>query len=119
MNGFPGEIRQVISNLVVNALEAVPMNKGRLLLHSFPSSHWQSRTAGVRVVIADNGGGIHPKHRARIFEPFFTTKPKGTGVGLWTTRRLLHVLGGSIRFHTRFHPERGGTCFGIFLPAAV
>jgi len=119
VNGFPGEIRQVISNLVVNALEAVPMNKGRLLLHSFPSTDWQSRTAGVRVVIADNGGGIHPKHRARIFEPFFTTKPKGTGVGLWTTRRLLHVLGGSIRFHTRFHPERGGTCFGIFLPAAV
>ena len=119
VNAFPGEIRQVISNLVVNALEAVPMNTGRLLLHSFPSTHWQSRTAGVRVVIADNGGGIHPNHRARIFEPFFTTKPKGTGVGLWTTRRLLHVLGGSIRFHTRFHPERGGTCFGIFLPAAV
>ncbi len=117
VTGFPGEIRQVMSNLVVNAMEAVPMGKGRLLLHSFPSAHWQSRLSGVRILIADNGGGIHPRHRARIFEPFFTTKGKGTGLGLWTTQRLVAMLGGHIRYHTRFHPERGGTCFGVFLPS--
>ena len=119
VSAFPGELRQVFSNLLVNAMEAVAIGTGRLTLHAFDSSHWQSQAAGVRVVIADNGPGIHPDHRSRLFKPFFTTKEKGTGVGLWVTKRLVHKHGGSIRFRSRFHPERGGTCFAVFLPSSA
>jgi len=117
VSGFPGELRQVFTNLLVNAMEAVGIGTGRLTLHAFQASHWQSRVAGVRVVIADNGQGIHPDHRSKLFEPFFTTKEKGTGLGLWVTKRLVHKHGGAIRFRSRFHPEAGGTCFAVFLPS--
>jgi signal transduction histidine kinase len=93
LNASPGELRQVFSNLLVNAMEAVAIGTGRLRLHAFNSSHWQNRVAGVRVVIADNGTGIHPEHRSKLFQPFFTTKDKGTGLGLWVTKRLVHRSG--------------------------
>jgi len=118
VDGFPGELRQIFTNLLVNGMEAVAMCTGRLRLHAFNSSHWQSGVAGVRVVIADNGTGIDPDHRARLFEPFFTTKKKGTGLGLWVTKRLVDKHKGSIKFRSRFHPEAGGTCFAVFLPCS-
>jgi signal transduction histidine kinase len=119
LNASPGELRQVFSNLLVNAMEAVATGTGRLRLHAFNSSHRQNRSAGVRVVIADNGTGIHPEHRSKLFQPFFTTKDKGTGLGLWVTKRLVDKHKGSIRFRSRFHPETGGTCFAVFLPQGV
>jgi hypothetical protein len=54
---------------------------------------------------------------SRLFEPFFTTKEKGTGLGLWVTKRLVDKHKGSIKFRSRFHPEMGGTCFAVFLPS--
>jgi len=78
------DLRQVFSNLVVNALEALRLN-GRLTVHIYRSRDWSNvQRAGVRVVIADNGPGILPQHRDKIMsEPFFTTKgEKGTGLGL-------------------------------------
>ena len=54
---------------------------------------------------------------SRIFEPFFTTKGEnGTGLGLWVARGIADRLGGSIRMRSRVHPEKGGTCFSVFLP---
>jgi len=117
VDGFPGELRQIFTNLLVNAMEAVAMGTGRLRLHAFNSSHWKNGLSGVRVVIADNGTGIHPEHRSKLFQPFFTTKEKGTGLGLWVTKRLVDKHKGSIKFRSRFHPEKGGTCFAVFLPS--
>jgi len=118
VKGFPGEIRQVFSNLIVNALEAVGRTAGQLIVKAGGAQHWATRGYGMRVIIADNGPGIHPDHRERIFQPFFTTKAKGTGLGLWISKRIVDNHGGNIRLRSKHHPEKGGTCFSVFLPAA-
>src|SRR5262249_1626043 len=81
---FPAEIRQVLSNLVVNAVEAMGEG-GRLTLHVRKWSEGNSeRRPGVLISVMDNGPGIAQEVRKHLFEPFFTTKgEKGTGVGLW------------------------------------
>src|SRR5205823_687928 len=92
--GYAGELRQVISNLLLNAVQAVE-GQGRIFVHIHPSRLWSADESarGTRVVIADNGSGIRPADRAHIFEPFFTTKPgRGTGLGLW-------VAAGIVRKH--------------------
>ncbi len=114
---FPGEIRQVFSNLLGNAIDAVGQG-GVISVHVFPSHEWgMSRRAGTRVVIADNGGGIPPEAREKIFEPFFTTKAeKGTGLGLWVSQGIIQKHEGSIRMRTSTVPGHTGTSFSIFLP---
>ena len=74
IRGFPVEMRQVFTNLIGNALDAVGQG-GKVRLRVVPARHWRNpQIRGVRVVIADNGHGITPENRRRIFEPFFTTK---------------------------------------------
>jgi signal transduction histidine kinase len=115
--GFSGEIRQVISNLLLNAIEATPKD-GRVTLHLYEScDRHDSNWRGYRVSIADTGVGIDAQHRARIFEPFFTTKgEKGTGLGLWVSMGIVHRAGGYIRVWSTRRPGRSGTCFSVFLP---
>jgi PAS domain S-box-containing protein len=112
------EIRQVISNLVRNALEAAPQN-GTILLHVFMSREWNDGgRKGARVVIADNGSGISPGDREKIFEPFFTTKGEnGTGLGLWVSSGIIQKHGGSIRVRSSTRRGRSGTVFNVFLPS--
>jgi len=116
---FPGEMRQVFSNLLLNALDAVAEG-GRVRVHVYPALDWRDfQQQGVRVVIADNGPGIRPEFGNRIFEPFFTTKgQKGTGLGLWVSQGIVEKHHGSIRVHSGRRPGRSGTCFSIFLPCA-
>jgi signal transduction histidine kinase len=118
IEALPGEIRQVLSNLLANALDAVG-KKGKLKIRIRRSRSWTGRgTRGVRLSIADNGGGIDPAQRAQLFEPFFTTKgAKGTGLGLWVTRGIIEKHHGSIRVWSSKRPERTGTVFSFFLPA--
>ena len=118
IRGFPGEMRRVFSNLIVNALEAVGED-GEVRLHVFESRDWhQPEQHGVRVVIADNGPGIPPEHRQHIFEPFYTTKGEsGTGLGLWLSAGIIHKYGGDIRMRSSARPGRHATVFSIFLPA--
>jgi PAS domain S-box-containing protein len=118
IRGFPGEMRQVFSNLLVNALEAVGEG-GELKLYLYESHDWRRpERRGVRVVIADNGPGIAPEHRRHIFEPFYTTKgERGTGLGLWVSRGIIHKYGGLIRVRSSIHPRWRGTAFSVFLPA--
>jgi PAS domain S-box-containing protein len=116
---YPGEMRQVFSNLLLNALDAVGEG-GRVRVHVYNSADWRDpRRSGVRVVIADNGAGILPEHRQKIFEPFFTTKgQKGSGLGLWVSQGIVEKHQGSIRVHSGQQPGRSGTCFSVFLPRA-
>jgi signal transduction histidine kinase len=72
----------------------------------------------VSVLIADNGPGIAPEHRENIFKPFFTTKTRGTGLGLWLTRRIVEEHGGSIRVRSRVLPGQSGTVFQVCLPSS-
>ena len=117
IRGFPSEVTQVFSNLVVNALEALSP-EGTLKLHVLASRDWRNPTRrGVRVFIADNGPGVSRENRRRMFEPFFTTKgEKGTGLGLWVTSGIVDKHGGWIRVRSSTRPGRSGTCFAVFFP---
>jgi two-component system NtrC family sensor kinase len=113
--GYAGEMRQVISNLILNALEAVG-SQGRLSLHIHKGRDWRSGRAGMRFVISDSGPGIAKSKMGSIFEPFFTTKQeKGTGLGLWVSNGIVHKHGGYMRVRSS-QGRNHGTCFSIFLP---
>lgn len=113
---FENEIRQLLSNLVVNALDATPKG-GRVLLRVRPAKERRGRRNGVRLVVADTGKGITPEHRAKIFSPFFTTKgEKGTGLGLWVSEAIVHKHNGSLRMRSTTRRGKSGTVFSLFLP---
>lgn len=114
---FPGEMRQVLSNLISNAIEATS-NRGRIVVRIRPARRWSGRgERGLRLSIGDNGSGIPADVRARLGEPFFTTKGQsGTGLGLWVTQSILSRYGGSLQLRSSVGQERHGTVFSIFLP---
>src|SRR5437899_405209 len=89
-----GEIRQVMNNLVRNALDAMSSG-GRLLVRLHPQPDWHSGEEGVRLTVADTGEGIRPEMRAHLFEPCQTTKEMtGTGLGLWVSVGIVEKTGG-------------------------
>lgn len=114
---MPGEIRQVFTNLVSNAIDAMPKG-GRLVVRLRPSCDWQKRmTPGMRVTFRDSGTGMDRTTIRRIYEPFFTTKPKtGTGLGMWVVAQLVGQHCGQISIWSSQRNGRSGTAFSIFLP---
>jgi PAS domain S-box-containing protein len=115
--GSPGELRQILSNLLANSLDACANGSTiRIEANSAIDPRDPSRP-GVRITIADTGFGIPPQHLENIFEPFFTTKKDtGTGLGLWVSRELVKKHGGSLRVRSRTSEPLCGTVFSIFLP---
>jgi PAS domain S-box-containing protein len=115
---FENEIRQVLNNLVGNAIDAMHPNGGRLLLRSVDSTNWKTGAKGIRLSIADTGPGISPSVLARIFEAFFTTKGiGGTGLGLWLSQEIVERHGGVFLVRSSQKPEQHGTVFTVFLPS--
>jgi signal transduction histidine kinase len=114
---YPGEMRQVLSNLITNAVEA-SSRKGLLRIRVRCTRSWSDPgVRGVRVSIGDTGSGIAPDVQRRLGEPFFTTKgQRGTGLGLWVTRSIIQRYGGEIQLRSSVDPRRHGTVFSIFLP---
>ncbi len=113
INTVAGEIRQVLSNLVANAVDASP-NKGTIVIRTRPGRTGAAN--GVRITVADTGSGIDPALKSKIWEPFFTTKKDiGTGLGLWVSKQIMEKHAGSIRFRS----SRKGTLFVLFLPATA
>jgi signal transduction histidine kinase len=111
---FPGELRQVFSNLLVNAIDAIGEN-GTIKIHVHRCR--QGEHPGARVTVSDTGLGIAPQDRARIFDPFYTTKgERGTGLGLWVTKGIVEQHGGTIRFRSSAARDQHGTCFSVFFP---
>lgn len=106
VDGSGGELNQVWSNLLDNAIDATPNGRVRIIA-SVPLDK-------VVVRIIDNGPGVPADVAARIFDPFFTTKPvgEGTGLGLDISRRIVHRHGGTIDLHT----DETGAEFRIMLP---
>jgi two-component system, chemotaxis family, CheB/CheR fusion protein len=117
VQAFPGEVRQVFSNLLVNAIEAVGQ-RGKIVVRVQAGHDWSHpERHGVRVTVADNGPGIDREDRRRVFEPFFTTKgERGTGLGLWVSEGIVRKHGGSIRVRSTDRGARRGTSFSVFLP---
>ncbi|HEY2359785.1 MAG TPA: PAS domain S-box protein [Candidatus Angelobacter sp.] len=113
-----GEIRQAFSNLVTNAIDAMPSG-GTLVVKIAKACDWSgSHLHGVRITVLDTGSGIEAKHKQKVFQPFFTTKTDvGTGLGLWITRGIVEKHHGAIRMKSRTGQGQHGTAFSIFLPA--
>lgn len=113
-----GELKQVLSNLVANAIDA-SREGGSIKVRVHASSKWVNGSEpGIRFTVADQGTGMPPEVQRRIFVPFFTTKANtGTGLGLWVTKSLIEQQGGYLRFRSR-QGERSGTVMSFFLPAA-
>ena len=114
---FPGEMRQIFSNLISNAIEASGAG-GKLHLRLRKSRFWgDSKVTGMRVSIADEGVGIPAKIRHRVGEAFFTTKGEtGTGLGLWVTQSIVRNYGGNLLLRSSTG-KRHGTIFTLFIPA--
>jgi two-component system CheB/CheR fusion protein len=115
--GLEGELRQVFSNQIANAIYAVPQN-GCLTIRIRRSKSWSNGLRpGTAVSIVDNGSGISREALPKIFDPFFTTKQDvGNGLGLWITLDIVTRHGGSIRARSNARPGAGGTIFTTFLP---
>src|SRR5882757_3536593 len=115
--GLEGELRQVFSNQIANAIYAVPQN-GCLTIRIRRSKLWSNGLRpGTAVSIIDNGSGISREALPKIFDPFFTTKQDvGNGLGLWITLDIVTRHGGSIRARSNARPGASGTIFTTFLP---
>jgi PAS domain S-box-containing protein len=115
---FPSELRQVFSNLVLNAIEAIS-GPGNVYIRVRHGHDGQGRE-GIRVTVADDGCGISAENMPQIFEPFFSTKDsKGTGLGLWVSQGIVQKHQGKLRVRSRTDEERPGTCCSVFLPFAT
>lgn len=117
LHAVQGEIRQVLANLISNAIDACRPG-GKVRVHAYRAREWgNSMRPGTRIVVADTGAGIEREALAHIFEPFFSTKKDvGTGLGLWVSREIVQKHNGSIRVRSNRNGRNSGSVFSIFLP---
>ncbi|HXC94374.1 MAG TPA: PAS domain S-box protein [Edaphobacter sp.] len=119
---FESDIRQVLNNLIANAIDA--MRQGgvlRIRAHNTTghSANSDGPRPGLRITIADTGHGMSPAVQSRLFEPFYTTKDlNGTGLGLWISSGIVDRHHGRLTFRSSQHPVYHGTVFSLFIPRA-
>jgi CheY-like chemotaxis protein len=115
-----GQISQVINNLVINAMQAMPEG-GVIQVRAENANLGEDNGLGlppgryVRIAVADCGSGIRPEHLAKIFDPFFTTKQTGSGLGLATAYSIIKRHDGLINVESTLGI---GTIFRVYLPAS-
>jgi PAS domain S-box-containing protein len=120
LQGWPGELQQVIANLISNAADAVSLNGRMKVSVSCIEGSNGKRERTVRLQVEDDGPGIAPDHLDRIFEPFFTTKKDvGTGLGLWVSKEIVNRHGGIIQVESRRDNGSHGTVFNVLLPCSA
>ena len=115
VNINPQELQQVLINLMVNAIQAMPKG-GTLTLRSCDQADATGH-AGVLVEVCDTGSGLSDAAKERLFSPFFTTKNDGNGLGLWISVGLVERYGGNINAHNRRESgeDLDGAVFGVWL----
>jgi PAS domain S-box-containing protein len=115
--GSDGEIRQILSNLLSNSLDAVAQN-GTIKMRISCSRDWRNgQKPGIRMTVLDDGQGINTENMDRVFTPFFTTKEDvGTGLGLWVVKQLAEKYRGYITIRSNRNTPRRGTAVSVFLP---
>ena len=112
----PGELRQVVANLISNAIYVSPEGS---TIHLAIRRRESAGKPGVEVCVKDHGTGISPSNLDRIFDAFFTTKENlGTGLGLWVCKGIVEKYDGSLRVTTSTEPDSHGSCFTVWLPVA-
>jgi PAS domain S-box-containing protein len=108
------EIRQVLSNLISNAIDAMRGQTGKLTLRCQNSVMWKTETRGVSILVADTGKGMSKETKTRLFEAFYTTKQDhGTGLGLWLSQEIIARHHGVLNVRST---EGGGSVFRLTLP---
>jgi len=113
VHASPGELTQVASNLISNAIDA--SHRGSTI-----RVRLKRNSQYVRLIVADEGPGVPASVAAMIFEPFFTTKKDvGTGLGLWISRRIVENYGGTIQFRSSTNSKATGTVFSVKLRKAA
>lgn len=113
---FEGDIRQILINLVGNAIDAMPTG-GRLHLRCREATDWRTERNGLVMTVADTGCGMSSEVQARIFEAFYTTKGfNGTGLGLWISAEIVERHHGRLSVRSSDRPGSSGTVFALFLP---
>ena len=117
INAYEGEIRQVIVNLLGNAIDASSTGQ-RITLRTAALRHPRTGTAGLILTVGDRGHGMSADIASHLFEPFYSTKGvTGTGLGLWVSKEIVERHGGEIRVRSRSGEGRAaGTVFRVFLP---
>jgi len=116
VTAMPGELRQVVSNLLLNSLDSI-FEDGKVVLRASSSINPTDQNRRIRITVADNGRGIDQSVLPRIFDAFFTTKGDiGNGLGLWICRQIIDNHGGSIRVRTATAGVYRGTTFSVILP---
>jgi signal transduction histidine kinase len=114
---FDGEIRQVLSNLIGNAIDALHPGVGRLFFRSRHGLDWKTGRRGVVLTVADTGSGMDKQTMGNIFDAFFTTKEiGGTGLGLWISKDIVERHHGVLRVRSSQQRGQSGTVFTLFLP---
>jgi signal transduction histidine kinase len=118
ITGMAGELRQVIVNLVGNAMDAMAFSGGTMKLRITNTREYSNgMRPGIRLTIADTGSGIHPEIKKKLFEPFVSTKgDTGTGLGLWVCQGIVKKHGGTIQVKSSVIFPATGTVFSVFLP---
>ena len=104
----PRQMTQVLGNLVLNACQAMPKG-GEITLSA------KKKGKMVAIAVADTGVGIPPENMKKLFEPLFTTKPKGIGLGLAVSKKLVEANGGKIEVESE--PGKG-SIFTVYLPVS-
>jgi two-component system NtrC family sensor kinase len=113
---FEGDIRQVLSNLVSNAIDAMTAG-GRLIVRSRKGRDWQTGRKGLVLTIADTGTGMTYETQCRMFEAFFSTKGiGGSGLGLWISLDIMHRHEGKISIRSSQRENHTGTVVCLFIP---
>jgi PAS domain S-box-containing protein len=132
VRAFPGELRQVFTNVFANAAEA--SQEGGVIRVTIMSSSLEDGEPGTVVEVSDTGSGVDPLVEKKLFQPFVTTKgEKGTGLGLWVSLGIVQKHGGTMRItnntapfastsrrkddQRRVDPAPRGACVRIYLPA--
>ncbi len=118
VHGFPAELRQVFTNLVINAVEAAGasghVEVSAKHVHPADAPATDRHTDGVLVEIVDDGPGISDAASSKLFQPFFSTKgEQGTGLGLWVSRGIVSKHGGMIHLESR--KDTRGAVARVFL----
>lgn len=116
---FEGDIRQVLSNIVTNAIDAMA-NGGRLIVRSREGTDWQTGRKGLVLTLADTGTGIDHDTQCRMFDAFFSTKGiGGSGLGLWISADIMQRHEGKISIRSSQKAGQNGTVVALFLPFAT
>ncbi len=113
---FEGDIRQVLSCLVTNAIDAMP-GGGRLLVRSREGTDWRTGRRGLVLTVADTGIGMDKATQRHMYEAFFTTKGiGGSGLGLWVSAEIMQRHSGRILIRSSQREGQRGTVVSLFLP---